>query len=80
MGDTDEIPWRILHIDVSAGNCDEDDENDELGMRRMPMHPLQLHFVHQLCQQRCAEDFFVSIEEDECLQGRRERFAWSSTC
>ncbi|XP_014680674.1 PREDICTED: mediator of RNA polymerase II transcription subunit 14-like [Priapulus caudatus] len=49
MGDGPVVPWRLLEIDILV-------QNKETGDGKALVHPLQIHYIHQLLQSRMIDN------------------------
>ncbi|XP_001354245.3 mediator of RNA polymerase II transcription subunit 14 isoform X1 [Drosophila pseudoobscura] len=60
MGDSQNVPWRLLDIDVLV-------EDKETGDGKSLVHPLQVNYIHQLIQARLVENPNALSEVYNCL-------------
>ncbi|XP_065361680.1 mediator of RNA polymerase II transcription subunit 14 [Calliphora vicina] len=60
MGDSPNVPWRLLDIDVLV-------EDKETGDGKALVHPLQVNYIHQLIQARLVENPNALSEVYNCL-------------
>ncbi|XP_068142124.1 mediator of RNA polymerase II transcription subunit 14 isoform X2 [Drosophila tropicalis] len=60
MGDSPNVPWRLLDIDILV-------EDKETGDGKALVHPLQVNYIHQLIQARLVENPNALSEVYNCL-------------